>query len=134
MTALLRQLFTLEPDFAWNPRRQRAGLLAMLESASDRRVLVACLGDLVVGMVTLQCVVSTAEGGLSGWVEDVVVDSAWRGKGIGRWLLMALENWAKARGLTRLQLLADRENLRAMEFYARHGWQPTRMVAWRKKL
>ena len=44
----------------------------------------------------------------------------------------AIEAWARARGATRLQLLADRENAPALAFYARVGWRATRLVCLRR--
>ena len=78
-------------------------------------------------MATAQLVVSTAEGGPSALVEDVVVAGAERRHGVGRRLLAALESWASKRGATRLQLLADRENLPALRFYEQLGWRPTQL-------
>jgi GNAT superfamily N-acetyltransferase len=83
-------------------------------------------------MVTAQLVVSTAEGARSALVEDLVVDAAERGRGVGASLLGAIEAWARARGATRLQLLADRENAPALAFYARMGWTGTRLVCLRR--
>ena len=65
-------------------------------------------------MVTGQLVVSTAEGAASVWVEDMVVAEAGAAAGVGRRLLRAVEEWGSARGATRLQLLADRENAPAL--------------------
>jgi GNAT superfamily N-acetyltransferase len=83
-------------------------------------------------MVTAQLVVSTAEGGPSALVEDMVVDGAERGAGLGRSLLEAVEEWSRRRGATRLQLLADRENTPALRFYERLGWSGTRLVCLRR--
>jgi GNAT superfamily N-acetyltransferase len=47
-------------------------------------------------------------------------------------VLEAIEAWALARGATRLQLVADRENAPALAFYARLGWRATRLVALRR--
>ncbi len=104
----------------------------MLEAPDRRAVLVADRAGEVVGMVTAQLVVSTAEGAPSAWIEDLVVDAAERGRGTGGALLRAVEGWARARGATRLQLLADRENARALAFYARMGWAGTRLVGLRR--
>jgi ribosomal protein S18 acetylase RimI-like enzyme len=132
MTALLAELFSLEPDFAICPDRQARGLRLLLKAARTGTANVTVAEDQasgrVVGMATVQTVVSTAEGALSGWVEDVVVTASRRGSGIGGRLLAALAAWAEARGATRLQLLADRDNRAALEFYAGHGWQRTRMT------
>jgi GNAT superfamily N-acetyltransferase len=88
----------------------------------------------VVAMASAQLVVSTAEGARSAWIEDVVVADGLRGKGIGAALLAALLDWARDRGATRAQLLADRANVPALEFYRRLGWQPTQLGAWRISL
>lgn len=132
MVRLLGLLFSLESDFRPDARRQRRGLLAMLSEPGRRRVLVAERAGAVVGMVTLQLVVSTAEGGLSGLLEDMVVDEAARGEGIGRRLLRAAERWGREAGATRFQLLADSGNGPALAFYARMGWGGTRLVCLRR--
>lgn len=125
-------LFSIEADFGPDPERQRRGLELMLEDPARRAVIVAELGAEVVGMVTVQLVVSTAEGGPAGLVEDMVVAQAHRLRGTGRWLLRAAEAWARERGATRLQLLADRENAPALAFYERAGFRPTRLVCLRQ--
>ncbi|HEX9401801.1 MAG TPA: GNAT family N-acetyltransferase [Anaeromyxobacter sp.] len=129
---LLGVLFALEADFAPDPARQRAGLALMLDDPLRRAVLVAERDGVVVGMVTAQLVVSTAEGAPSALVEDLVVAAAERGRGVGRALAAAIEAWAVGRGATRLQLLADRENGPALAFYARLGWRTTQLVCLRR--
>ncbi len=131
LAGLLQALFSIEADFRPDPDRQRRGLARLLEEPARAVVLVAERGGAVVGMVTAQLVISTAEGGPSAWVEDMVVDEAERGRGIGRRLLAAIAAWAAARGASRLQLLADRENAQALAFYARLGWASTRLVCLR---
>jgi len=132
MTALLAELFAIEADFHPDAARQRRGLALMLEDRLRRAVLVAEIGGQVVGMVTGQMLVSTAEGGASVLVEDMVVTEAVRHRGVGRALLRAVEEWAAARGASRLQLLADRENHPALRFYEARGWRGTRLVCLRR--
>jgi len=128
LVRLLAQLFAIEADFRPDAARQRSGLARMLGGGDERVVLVAERGGEVVGMVTGQLVVSTAEGGPSALVEDMVVEERARGRGAGRALLRGIEGWARERGATRLQLAADRENGPALRFYARMGWRRTRLV------
>jgi GNAT superfamily N-acetyltransferase len=130
--ALLGELFTLEADFRPDPERQRRGLALLLEDRLRRAVLVAEQSGRVVGMVTGQLVVSTSEGAASVWVEDMVVAEGARRSGVGRRLLRAIEEWGAARGATRLQLLADRENLPALRFYEARGWSETQLVCLRR--
>jgi GNAT superfamily N-acetyltransferase len=133
LVALLGVLFAIEADFRPDPARQRHGLALMLADPERSRVVVANRRDgLVVGMATGQLVVSTAEGALSAVVEDVVVERSERGRGTGRRLVEAIELWARYRGATRLQLLADRENAPALAFYERLGWRRTQLVALRR--
>jgi GNAT superfamily N-acetyltransferase len=132
LVRLLGVLFSIEADFRPDVERQRRGLALMLAAPDARGVLVAERHGAVVGMVTIQLVVSTAEGGPAALVEDLVVDETERGHGTGRRLLAAAEAWSGARGATRLQLLADRENAPALRFYERLGWRPTQLVCWRR--
>jgi GNAT superfamily N-acetyltransferase len=67
-------------------------------------------------------------------VEDVVVEAAWRGQGLGRRLLAALADWAGEQGISRLQLLADRNNQPALDFYRQLGWQTTALICLRQRL
>ncbi len=134
MVALLKQLFAIETDFKIDAERHRRGLALMIDGCGKHRcVQVAEVEGAVVGMGTAQLLISTAEGGLVALVEDIVVDAQWRGRGIGRLLVAALEQWASLHGATRLQLLADRTNFSALDFYDRIGWRPTRMICLRRR-
>ncbi|HSN14830.1 MAG TPA: GNAT family N-acetyltransferase, partial [Anaeromyxobacteraceae bacterium] len=108
------------------------GLALMLEEPARRVVLVADRAGVVIGMVSVQLVVSTAEGAPSGWLEDLVVAEEARRDGVGRALLLAAERWARSRGATRLQLLADEENVPALRFYRRMEWAGTKLVCLRR--
>jgi GNAT superfamily N-acetyltransferase len=135
MLGLLRVLFAIEADFAFDAGRQERGLRRLLDGCGTHRgVLVADVAGDVVGMGSIQMLVSTAEGAAAAVVEDLVVAQAWRRRGVGRRLLARLEHWALERDIGRLQLLADRTNVEALKFYDRLGWQPTRLVALRRHL
>jgi GNAT superfamily N-acetyltransferase len=128
---LLVQLFSLESDFRPDRERARRGLVALLARA-DAAVLVAEASTAqVLGMITVQSLISTAEGGAVGLVEDVVVHEGCRGRGVGALLVDAAQRWARRRGHLRLQLLADLDNAPARRFYAAMGWTATRLGAWR---
>jgi ribosomal protein S18 acetylase RimI-like enzyme len=131
LVRLLEVLFSIEADFEPEAARQRRGLALMLDDPARRIVLVAARGREIVGMVTGQLVVSTAEGALSAWIEDLVVDASARLGGVGSALLEAISARARCLGATRLQLVADRDNAPALAFYARMGWRATRLVCLR---
>ena len=132
LAGLLGVLFAIEADFQPDAARQRRGLALLLGCGERAAVLAAEREGAVVGMVTAQLVVSTAEGGLSAWLEDLVVLARERRRGAGRALVEAARTWAAERGASRLQLLADRENAPALAFYRRLGWSGTQLVCLRR--
>lgn len=131
MTELLMQLFSIEKDFVVDPRKQSAGLTQLLQDPRAN-ILVAEIDGKVVAMIQVQTLISTAEGGKVGLVEDLVVHHDWRKRGIGRRLLDAVECWAQEQGMTRLQLLTDHDNANALNFYEHAGWQKTHMICIRR--
>jgi GNAT superfamily N-acetyltransferase len=131
LIGLLRELFTLEIDYMPDSRRQRCGLEQLLQM-DDAVVLVAERCGKVVGMCTVQTVISTAEGGPAGLLEDMFVETEYRRQGVGRGLLQAAESWAADRGLMRLQLLTEFNNTEALAFYFSAGWRNTRLTCLRK--
>ena len=133
LVGLLRMLFSIEADFDFDAARQRQGL-AMLLAHETAVILVAEAAGRVIGMCSGQLTISTAEGGFALLVEDVVVAEPWQGKGVGRELLTALEQWAAGRKVGRLQLLADRNNAAALEFYRKLGWQGTELICQRRRI
>ncbi len=133
LTVLVSELFAIESDFKPNVRKQRQGLAYLME-CEQATVLVMDLNHEIIGMCTLQPLISTAEGGTVGMVEDLIVAEAWRGQGLGTQLLNAVEAVALAQGMSRLQLLAGRGNAEAQLFFDKQQWQKTNMRVRRKKL
>jgi len=135
MCELLTELFSIEADFGPDPRKQALGLGCMIgDPSGGTLLLVAESGGIVVGMATLQTLISTAEGGRVGLVEDVVVAREFRGKGIGSLLLERVADWAQEQKLKRIQLLADKENHPALAFYAGRAWKNTSLICLRKMI
>ena len=135
MTELLSQLFSIEQDFQPDTEKQARGL-ALIVNKPDQGVIKVVLNDsgVLIGMVSAQLVISTAEGTWSAWIEDMVIHADFRGEGLGRQLLESVLNWAKSKGATRAQLLVDMDNLPALGYYQHLGWQATRLQARRLML
>ena len=133
LTALLAELFAIEQDFSPDTTRQRRGL-ALLLADERATVLVAEVAGQVLGMVTLQSLISTAQGGWVGLLEDLVVAQEWRGEGLGSRLLAAVQEAADNQGLSRVQLLVDEDNHSAKGFYRNQGLRRTHLQAWRQAL
>ena len=129
---LLKQLFSIETDFIIDIEKHKKGLQLLIEHKNTAKVLVAELEGKVIGMLSAQIFISTAEGDISIILEDMIIDELHRGKGIGKILLIKMENWAKENKIRRMQLLADISNKPALNFYKCLGWNSTNMFCLRK--
>jgi GNAT superfamily N-acetyltransferase len=130
MIHLLHQLFVIEADFDFSAERQRRGLELLLVTPTAM-VMIAEEEKKVIGMATAQLVISTAEGGRSLLIEDLVVTPINQNCGVGTALLTALATWGAGRGAERIQLLADRNNEPALRFYRQKGWRETQLICLR---
>lgn len=128
MAALLGELFTLESDFAPDRAKQLAALRWILDHPAHGRLFVARDGGRVVGMANALISVSTAEGGPALILEDVILAAGHRGSGHGRQLVEHVLAWAAAEGMSRVTLLADKDNAAALAFYARLGFEESALV------
>ena len=134
LVELLKALFTIEADFDFDQGKQTRGLNLLLDSEKDTILVAKSLDDnKVLGMCTVQTLISTAEGGPVGLLEDLTVAADFRNRGIAKKLVAEAVHWAECRGLKRLQLLADKNNLPALNFYQKQGWQSTQLVCLRKR-
>ena len=102
----------------------REWIESSLASAGEQghAVLVALLDGQVAGMVSL------AErehftGEVDAYVGELVVDRAMEGRGVGRALMAAAEQWAAVQGLPRVTLETGARNHRARHFYEDAGYQ-----------
>ncbi len=131
MVLLLLQLFSIEEDFSFDAKKQKKGLELLLYSPTAC-IMVAKEKNGVIAMGTAQLVISTAEGGLSLLIEDVVVKRSRQKQGIGAQMLQALGKWGATKGAGRMQLLADHTNSPALAFYLHEGWRQTQLICLRK--
>lgn len=134
LAELLAVLFTIETDFNGDTDLQKSGLSLMLERPDQSCILVAEHNNIIIGMCTGQLLASTAEGGLKVLIEDLVVKEDHRNSGIGSRLLSEIEKWAISCGVKRLDLLADRNNTPALNFYRKEKWNTTELIALQKRL
>lgn len=126
MAKLLSQLFAIEEDFQYDFHKQLFGLKLLYNDQSSQ-LFVAKYRNRVIGMLTLQEFVSTAQGGLSAQLEDLVVDEGYRGRGIGTLLLATAKDYARRNGFVRLQLATDKMNKPAVKFYKKRGFSATQL-------
>jgi ribosomal protein S18 acetylase RimI-like enzyme len=85
--------------------------IALARRDQHATVLVARDGGEIVGSVMV------GHDGHRGWVYYVAVDPDHRGSGHGRAIMAAAEDWLRARGIPKLQLLVRRSNTKVQAFY-----------------
>ena len=129
---LLAELFTQESDFCPDRDSQLRGLRLILENPALGRLFVLRDQEKVLGMANALITVSTAEGARVLLLEDVIVRAEQRGSGLGQRLVGHVLAWAKAQGLKRVTLLADRDNAVAYDFYRKLGFAESRMRVMRR--
>jgi ribosomal protein S18 acetylase RimI-like enzyme len=135
LLVLLRELFSIEKDFTFRSELQERGLMTILD---DQNALVLAAVEegnaRVLGMLTVQRHISTAEGGYVGVLEDMVIRVEYRGMGIARLLMNEALQWSRRNFFRRLQLVADRDNAPALEFYRKGGWCGTNLMALHRRM
>ncbi len=134
MIELLETLFSLEADFTPNREAQARGLRLILDNPQLGRLFVLRDNGRVIGMANALITVSTAQGSRVVLLEDVVLEPGHRGGGLGRRLVEHVCDWAGSQGMTRVTLLADKDNAPALSFYERLGFEPSAMVVRRRAL
>ena len=131
---LLAELFTLESDFCPDREKQLRGLRLILDNPALGRLFVLRDCGRVAGMANALITVSTAEGSRVAMLEDVIIRNEYRGKGLGRRLVEHVLAWARIEGMTRVTLLADRDNEAALRFYRKLGFEHSHMAVLRSSL
>lgn len=132
MADLLAELFTLESDFKPERHKQLAGLRLILDTPAIGQLFVLRVDGKVAGMANALFTVSTAEGRRVVLLEDLIINAAHRGAGLGRKLIDHILTWSTAKGLPRVTLLADKDNVSALAFYERLGFEYSAMRVLRK--
>jgi ribosomal protein S18 acetylase RimI-like enzyme len=96
--------------------------LGRIVNSSASTLLVARSGDDIAGTLTL--VMFPIPTGFRAWIEDVIVDQAARGQGIGEILTIEALNLARAAGAKTVDLTSRPSREAAGRLYERVGFQP----------
>ena len=112
---LIPQLSSSSPP----PSREH---LAALVASPDTVLFLARVDGIVLGSLTLAFY--RIPTGLKAWIEDVVVDGAARGRGVGELLNRAALDEARARGAKDVSLTSRPSREAANRLYRRIGFEP----------
>jgi len=115
-----------------NPAPTRAELAEMIGSPAITLLVARDDGGEIVGSLTLA--MFRIPTGRRAWIEDVVVDSAQRGRGIGEALTREALAVAKAAGATTVDLTSRPSREAANRLYQRVGFEKRETNVYRYKL
>lgn len=88
----------------------------------------------VVEQGELRATAMVGHDGHRGWVYYLAVVPAEQGRGLGSGLLRAGEEWVRARGIPKLQLMVRTDNAAAAAFYARLGYTDDQVTVLSRRL
>ena len=114
ISLLLKQLSSQE--FSFSERE----LAALINDPSSSLFLLYTEGK-IAGMLTLGTYLSPT--GRKAWIEDVVVDSAYRGKGYGKMLVEHAIEYARTLSPCTLMLTSNPARIAANELYRASGFE-----------
>jgi GNAT superfamily N-acetyltransferase len=129
---LLEQLFeppgNVPPEYT-RERASEAFRWAVEQPNAD--ILLAFDRDTAVGLTSVYADIQSLGFGPKCWLQDMVVDKERRSEGIGRQLMAAAEDWARAHGLTHVELSSNSGRVDAHRFYERQGFgRATAFLKW----
>ena len=131
LVELLNSLFEQEAEFEPNSETQSKALSKIILDPKIGIILIAKEDDKILGMVNLLFTESTALGSKVALLEDMVILSSSRGRGIGSQLIDYAISEAKKVGCKRITLLTDIENTKAQSFYQKKGFVKSKMTPYR---
>lgn len=95
-------------------------VLRRVAGSETGELLAAVAGERIVGVLTLAWY--DAPSGRKAWIEDVVVDAAARGRGIGEALVREALALARREGVARVMLTSNATRRAAHRLYERMGF------------
>jgi ribosomal protein S18 acetylase RimI-like enzyme len=110
------------------PWNDPAADIALARRGPNSAILIGRDGDAMVASALV------GHDGHRGWVYYVAVDPARREKGFGRAIMNAAEDWLRARGIEKLQLMVRGDNTRVQAFYGSLGYLEQERVLFAKWL
>ena len=110
------------------PWNDPAADIALARQGPNSAVLAARDGSDIVATALV------GHDGHRGWVYYVAADPAHRGKGYGREIMAAAENWLRQRGIEKLQLMVRPDNTQVQVFYETLGYGKQQRIVYAKWL
>jgi len=118
LIAVQRLLPQLDPDIEAITKEK---LKALIRSNNSHLFLAVTDEKEIAGMLTASVYIIPT--GIKFWIEDVVVDEAFRGKGIGKDLMLQAMEFAKSTGAKSVDLTSRPARVAANKLYQELGYE-----------
>ena len=110
------------------PWNDPAADIAQARKGANATVLIGRNGSMIVATAMV------GHDGHRGWVYYVATDPGHRGRGHGRAIMQAAEDWLRATGIEKLQLLVRPDNTGVKDFYQSLGYSMQERIIYAKWL
>jgi ribosomal protein S18 acetylase RimI-like enzyme len=102
--------------------------IALARQNANADILLGRAGDAIAASVLV------GHDGHRGWVYYVSVDPEYQRKDFGRAIMTAAEDWLRARGIEKLQLMVRGDNTQVQAFYESLGFGEQKRIVYAKWL
>jgi ribosomal protein S18 acetylase RimI-like enzyme len=122
----IRELTAADRDPATGLWEQAGLTRAWNHPGKDFDRAVSCPTSAVLGAIDEEDVAATVmvgHDGHRGWVYYLAVEPSKRHRGLGRRMMQEAEDWLRARGAVKLNLMVRHSNIPALGFFQRLGYE-----------
>ncbi|MDB5565195.1 MAG: GCN5-related N-acetyltransferase [Tardiphaga sp.] len=102
--------------------------IALARQNANADILLGRAGDVIAASVLV------GHDGHRGWVYYVSVDPEYQRKDFGRAIMAAAEDWLRARGIEKMQLMVRADNTQVQAFYESLGFGEQKRIVYAKWL
>ena len=121
LTGLARAYYAYD-QHDWDGVTQVAALRQLCDGTPYARCFFIVLDEQRIGYVSASYGFSIEVGGLDFFLDELFLEAAWQGRGLGRQVLALIEDEVRRLGGRRLCLEAELHNPRAAHLYASSGY------------
>ena len=123
-----------EHDIVLTPQALETATRGLLEDHTRGQILAARIDGELVGVAVISFLWTLEHGGPAAWLDEVYVEPARRGLGIGKQLIEAAMQVARDNGCIALDLEVDAGHEAAERLYERMEFRRHRRVRWVRML
>jgi ribosomal protein S18 acetylase RimI-like enzyme len=121
--ALLIELINTQDNPQGFDTQSLRGNCRLLIKRADSCLLVAKIGETVVGLISFSLRHTATAPGMTGLINELIVSRDYRGQGTGKRLVSAAVNICRQLGCCELEVSTEKTNTGAREFYKRCGFE-----------